>query len=53
MIKTYTLAIERAYTIQPIAGLPLMTLAEAQHWQAVAASMNRPCLVINVGGGLK
>ena len=49
MIKTYTLAIEKPFTIQPIAGLPLMTLQEAQHWQSIAASMNKPCLVINVG----
>ena len=47
MVKTYTLAIERPFAIQPIEGLPLMTLAEAQHWQAIAATMNRPCLVIN------
>lgn len=47
MQKTYTLAIERAFTIQPIAGLPLMTLQEAQHWQAIAAMANKPCLVIN------
>jgi hypothetical protein len=49
MVKTYTLAIERPFAIQPIAGLPLMTLEQAQHWQSMAASMNRPCLVINVG----
>jgi hypothetical protein len=49
MIKTYTLAIERAFSIQPIEGLPLMTLQEARHWQAIAAGMNRPCLVINTG----
>jgi hypothetical protein len=49
MVKTYTLAIESAFTIQPIAGLPLMTLQEAQHWQSIAAMANRPCLVINTG----
>ncbi|CAB4240603.1 hypothetical protein UFOVP3_58 [uncultured Caudovirales phage] len=47
MQKTYTLAIERAFTIQPIVGLPLMTLKEAQHWQSIAAMANKPCLVIN------
>lgn len=47
MIKTYTLAIERAFTVQPIARLPLMTLQDAQEWQRVAATMGKPCLVIN------
>ena len=47
MIKTYTLAIERPFAIQPIAGLPLMTLQEAQEWQRVAATMGKACLVIN------
>lgn len=47
MSKTYTLAIERPFTIQPIAGLPLMTLQEARDWQQVAATMGKACLVIN------
>ena len=47
MVKTYTLAIERTHTVERISGLPLMTLQEAQHWQSIAASMNKPCLVIN------
>jgi len=49
MTKTYTLAIERPFAIEPLKGLGLMTLEQAQHWQSIAASMNRPCLVINVG----
>lgn len=47
MIKVYTLAIERPFAIQPIAGLPLMTLQEARQWQESAKAMGKPCLVIN------
>ena len=50
MIKTYTLATDKAFAIQPLKGLNLMTLAEAEYWRGVALSMGKPCLVVNVKG---
>jgi hypothetical protein len=50
MQKVYTLAIDKAFAIQPLKGVGLMTLEEAEYWRGIALSMNRSCLVVNVKG---
>ena len=47
MIKTYTLATDKAFAIQPLKGVGLMTLEEAEYWRGVAVAMGRACLVVN------
>ena len=50
MQKVYTLAIDKPFEVQPLKGLKLMTLEEAEYWRGIARTMGRVVLVVNVKG---